>query len=161
MINWKLICAIIAVSITADAAIAQTTPNYDVIARDADRALRAYKDLQDQKMADLAEESMAAAIIHLRICKPMHDQAELTRRQYIASVVKGRGKQKAVATECAEQELWYSSICKPRTDLDSNFKIVTSVEASCPAKWADWPPVPPIFSDEYHQRMAEIRQLYQ
>lgn len=160
-INWKLTILGMLVFSEGSTTLAQTTPNYDEAARHADRAIQAYKDLQYEKIAEQGRKAMAAATIHLRVCKPMHDQAALSRRQYIASVVKGRGRQKAVAKECAEQELWYHSICQPRTGYDADYNVIVKTEPSCPAKWADFPSVPPIFSEEYYQRIADIEQLYQ
>lgn len=156
------LAAIVAAGLLSySAAKGQTAPDYDAAARHADRAIKAYEDLQREQMADLAEKSMNAALINLHICKPMHDQTSLTRRQYIASVVKGRGKQKAVAKRCAEQELWYASICRPRDGLDGNGDPVTFIEPSCPTKWEEWPAPPPVMSREYYQRQADIWALYQ
>lgn len=161
MKNWKPMILGVAVILTADAALAQSTPDYDEAARHADRAIQSYKDLQHEKRLEQGREAMAGAMIGLHICKPMHDQTALSRRQYIASVVKGRGRQKAVAKECAGRELWYHSTCQPRTGLDAQYNDITVTEPSCPTNWADWPPPPPVFSTEYYQRIADIERLYQ
>lgn len=157
----KMVAAlVVAMTFVASSAGAQTRPDYDAAARDADRAIQAYKDLQDRKLADLAQESMASAKVDLYICKPMHDQTALTRRQYIASVVRKRSKQNAVAAECAAQELAYANICKPKPLLIGQNEIITS-EPACPIKWADWPPMPRALTPEFDQRVAEIWRLYQ
>jgi hypothetical protein len=156
------VAALVAAAISPNSsAYAQSTSNYDEAARHADRAIQSYKDLQHEKMLERGREAMAGAMIGLYICKPMHDQTALSRRQYIASVVKGRARQKAVARECAGRELWYQSTCQPRTGLDAQYNDITVTEPSCPTNWTDWPPPPPVFSTEYYQRIADIERLYQ
>jgi len=159
-INWKPVIIAMMIIVADETAFAQTAPDYDEAARHADRAIRAYKDLQLQKQIDQGEEALAEAMIHLHVCKPMHDQTALSRREYIATVIKGRGKQKAVAQRCASQELWYNSICQPKTGYDADYNVIVKTEPSCPAKWADFPPVPPFFSAEYDQRISDIERLY-
>ena len=160
MQNRKLFApALFAALISTNIAFGQNV-DYDAAARHADRAIQAYKDMKADQAIDIANEALAAAMVHLHICKPMHDQTALTRREYIASVVKGRGRQKAVAEECAQEEIAYANICKPREGMRSDFSTFTVVEPSCPTRWAEWPPVPFPFSPEYYRRLAEVRALY-
>ena len=148
------------VTVLASPAAGQSQGDYDKAARQADNAVRAYKDLQYTRNKDILDASMAMALVDLHICKPMFEQSALSRRQYIVSKVKGRGKQRAVSEECAEREMWMAKICEPRTAHDENWNVVKSYEPSCPSNWKDWPPPPMYGSLAYDQRLEEIRQQY-
>ena len=148
------------VTVLASPAAGQSQGDYDKAARQADNAVQAYKDLQYTRNKEMLDVSMAAASVHLYICKPMLEQTALSRRQYIAARVKGRGRQRAVAEECAQQEMWMSKICEPRTAFNEKMQEVTVHEPFCPSNWKDWPPTPMYGSLAYDQRLEEIRQLY-
>lgn len=144
----------------ASPATGQSQDDYDRAARQADSAVRAYEDLQHSRNIAQSEANLTLALVALHICKPMFEQTALTRRQYIASKVKGRGKQRAVAEECAGRELHMAGICEPRTAFDEKFNEVKIFEPSCPSNWKDWPPTPMYGSQAYDRRLEEIRQLY-
>lgn len=148
------------VTVLVSPAAGQSQRDYDKAARQVDSAVQAYKDLQLTKSAELLQESQAAAAVHLYICKPMLEQTALSRRQYISARVKGRGRQRAVAEECAQQEMWMSKLCEPRNGFNEKMQIVTVQEPYCPSNWKDWPAIPMYGSLAYDKRLEEIRQLY-
>ena len=152
--------AALALAILPQTAAGQSQDDYDRAARQADRAVRAYEDLQYQNRMAQADAAIAGALVNQHICRPMFEQTSLTRRQYIASVVTGRGKQRAVAEECAGRELHMTGICEPRIVLDKDYKQVPVENPDCPKNWRNWPATPRYGSQAYYERQEEIRQLY-